>query len=194
MKVKTRIHESRIRQIAVGQNVEIIPNSRPDLQLNGTIDTLASLPVPGEWPNNNQMEFESTISITDGAEMTSQLKPGMQAELRIIVESRNEPVLQIPVQAVLPVGGKFYTYVVTDKGAERRSLTVGKSNDAFTEIMDGVAAGEDVILNPRTHFSNEINQLEQDLTMADEKKEKNAEDEDEEKRMKRRPGAGRPGE
>ncbi len=188
MKVKTRIHESRIRQIAIGQKVEIIPNSRPDLQFNGKIDTLASLPVPGEWPNNNQMEFESSIAITDGTELTSELRPGMQAELRIIVESRNEPVLQLPVQAVLPVAGNFYTYVVTDKGAERRSLTVGKSNDAFTEIMDGVAVGEKVILNPRTHFSNEINQLEQDLT----KEESDGEDDSDRqgKRRKGPPGAG----
>ncbi len=184
MKVKTRIHESRIRQIAVGQEVEIIPNSRPDLQFSGKIDTLASLPVPGEWPNNNQMEFESTIAITDGTQMTSQLKPGMQAELRIIVESRDEPVLQIPVQAVLPVAGNYYTYVATEDGAERRSLTVGKSNDAFTEVMDGVAAGENVILNPRTHFSNEINQLEQDLTKEDEKRE-----DDQEERPDRPPGS-----
>jgi len=187
MRVKTRIHESRIRQIAVGQQVEIIPNARPDLQLNGKIDTLASLPVPGEWPNNNQMEFESTVAITDGPETTSQLKPGMQAELRIIVESRNEPVLQIPVQAVLPIAGRFYTYVMTKEGAERRSLTVGESNDAFTEILDGVAAGEDVILNPRTHFSNEINQLEQELT-----KEENQGDGKSKKRGGVPPGDGPP--
>jgi len=180
MRVKTRIHESRIRQVAVGQEVEIIPNSRPDLTFHGKVDTVASLPVPGEWPNNSQMEFISMVSITDGIEMTSQLKPGMQAELRIIVEERDEPVLQVPVQAVVPVADIFFAYVQTETGSERRTLTVGKSNDAFTEIVDGVASGEKVILNPRTHFSNEINQLEQDLK-------KN------EKEQGGRPGGGWPG-
>ncbi len=75
--------------------------------------------------------------------------------------------------------------MTTEDGAERRSLTVGKSNDAFTEIMDGVAAGENVILNPRTHFSNEINQLEQDLTKEDTKRE-----DDQEERPERPPGSG----
>ncbi len=163
MKINSRIHESRIRQVAVGQDVEIYISSLPDLTFHGRVETVASLPVPGEWPNRNQMEFESSITITDGPEMMKQLKPGMGAELRIIVESRPEPVLQIPVQAVLPLAERYYSYVLTDQGPELRSLTIGKSNDVFTEILDGIAEGEQVILNPRTHFSTEINQLEQDL-------------------------------
>lgn len=163
MKVDARIHESRIRQVKVGQLVEISVSSLPGLDFHGVLESVASLPVPGEWPNNNQMEFESTVTITDPPEMVEQLKPGMGTELRIIVEERDEPVLQIPVQSVLPIAGSFFTYVQTDRGPERRPLAVGKSNDEFMEILDGVAAGENVILNPRTHFSQEINQLEQDL-------------------------------
>lgn len=164
MKVKTRIHESRIRQVKVGQQVEIHVSSLPDLQFHGTVETLATLPVPGAWPNRDQMEYESSITITDDESMTSQLKPGMGAEIRIIVEERDESVVQIPVQAVLPIAGQYFTYVLGDAGPQRRSLSVGLSNDTFTEINDGVAIGENVILNPRTHFSNEINQLEQDLS------------------------------
>jgi HlyD family secretion protein len=164
MKVEARIHESRIRQVKAGQLVEISVSSLPGLNFHGVLETVASLPVPGEWPNNNQMEFESTVTITDPPEMVAQLKPGMGTELRIIVEERNESVLQIPVQSVLPIAGSFFAYVQTKQGPERRPLAVGTSNDEFMEILDGVATGENVILNPRTHFSQEINQLEQDLT------------------------------
>lgn len=163
MKVDARIHESRIRQVRVGQKVEINVSSLPGLEFHGVLDTVASLPVPGDWPNNNQMEFESTVTITDAPDMIEQLKPGMGTELRIIVEERLDPVLQVPVQAILPIAGQFFTYVQTDDGPQRRTLSVGKSNDEFMEIQDGVAVGETVILNPRTHFSPEISQLEQDL-------------------------------
>lgn len=163
MKVAARIHESRIRQVREGQLVDISVSSLPGLQFHGRLDTVASLPVPGDWPNRNQMEFDSVVTIIDSAEMVAQLKPGMGTELRIIVEERDVAVLQIPVQSILSMAGEFFTYVQTDEGPKRRSLMVGKSNDEFMEILDGVASGENVILNPRTHFSQEINQLELDL-------------------------------
>jgi len=164
MKVVARIHESRIRQVKVGQLVEISVSSLPGIRFHGRLDTVAALPVQAAWPNTNQMEFESVITITDDAEMVRQLKPGMGTELRIIIEERNVSVLQVPVQSILPIAGEFFTYVYTDEGPERRSLVVGKSNDEFMEILDGVSTGESVILNPRTHFSQELNQLELDLT------------------------------
>ena len=110
------------------------------------------------------MEFDSVVTIIDSAEMVAQLKPGMGTELRIIVEERDVAVLQVPVQSIVSIAGEFFTYVQTDQGPKRRSLMVGKSNDEFMEILDGVASGENVILNPRTHFSQEINQLELDLS------------------------------
>ena len=164
MKVASRIHESRIRQVKEGQLVDISVSSLPGLEFHGRLDTVASLPVAADWPYRNQMEFESVITIIDSAEMVAQLKPGMGTELHIIVEQRDVAVLQVPVQSILPIAGEFFTYVQTDRGPERRSLVVGKSNDEFMEILDGVAFGENVILNPRTHFSQELNQLELDLT------------------------------
>ncbi len=168
MKVDARIHESRIRQVQVGQLVEISVSSLPGLEFHGILDSVASLPVPGDWPNSSQMEFESTVTITDPPEMVAQLKPGMGTELRIIVEERDSPVLQVPVQSILPIGGSFFAYVQTDDGPQRRSLVVGKSNDEFMEVLDGLAEGEQVILNPRTHFSPEISQLEQELNSREE--------------------------
>jgi HlyD family secretion protein len=164
MKVAARIHESRIRQVKEGQLVDISVSSLPGLQFHGRLDTVASLPVPADWPNRNQMEFDSVVTIIDSAEMVAQLKPGMGTELRIIVEERDVAVLQVPVQSIVSIAGEFFTYVQTDQGPTRRSLMVGKSNDEFMEILDGVASGENVILNPRTHFSQEINQLELDLS------------------------------
>ena len=163
MKVDARIHESRIRQVAVGQLVEISVASLPDLDFHGVLNSLSSVPVPGEWPNTSLMEFEAEITITDPTEMKRQLKPQMTAELRIIVEDRTEAVLQIPVQSVLPLVGQFFAYVLVDGTPERRGLMIGMSNDEFVEVLDGVAVGEQVIMNPRTQFSQEINNLEKQL-------------------------------
>ncbi len=84
----------------------------------------------------------------------------MTAEIRIIVDDRQEDVLQIPVQSVLSIANKFFTYVAKGSEVERRELKVGDANDEYMEIIDGVAEGERVVMNPRTHFSREINELE----------------------------------
>lgn len=160
MKVDARIHESRISRIAVGQPVEIFVDAVEDVSFRGVLDTVSAVPVPGSWPNTDLKEYEAAIRITDSNEMVRKLKPGMTAEIRIIVDDREEDVLQIPVQSALSVADRYFTYVVTDNKSERRELKVGDANDEYIEILDGVSPGEKVVMNPRTHFSREINELE----------------------------------
>ncbi|MCP4174399.1 MAG: HlyD family efflux transporter periplasmic adaptor subunit [Fuerstiella sp.] len=160
MKIDARIHESRISRIVIGQPVEISIDALPTILYHGVLETVSSVPVPGSWPNTDLKEYEAGITITDSPELVRQLKPGMTAEIRIIVDDREEDVLQIPVQSVLSLASKFYTFVATGSEVERRELKVGDANDEYMEIIDGVAEGDTVVMNPRTHFSREINELE----------------------------------
>lgn len=160
MKVDARIHESRISRISLGQPVEIFVAAVEDISFRGVLETVSAVPVPGSWPNTDLKEYEAAIRITDSSEMVRKLKPGMTAEIRIIVDDREEDVLQIPVQSALSVAGKYFSYVIKNKKSERRELKVGDANDEYIEILDGVADGEKVVMNPRTHFSREINELE----------------------------------
>lgn len=160
MKIDARIHESRISRVMLGQPVEISIDALPSTTFHGVLETISSVPVPGSWPNTDLKEYEAGIKITDRADTVRQLKPGMTAEIRIIVDDRQEDVLQIPVQSVLSIANKFFTYVAKGSEIERRELKVGDANDEYMEIIDGVAEGERVVMNPRTHFSREINELE----------------------------------
>ncbi len=160
MKIDARIHESRISRIVMGQPVEISIDALPTIMFHGVLETVSSVPVPGSWPNTDLKEYEAGIRITDAQELVRKLKPGMTAEIRIIVDDREEDVLQVPVQSVLSLASRFYTFVAKGNEVERRELVVGDANDEYMEILDGVAEGEMVIMNPRTHFSREINELE----------------------------------
>ena len=160
MKIDARIHESRISRVMLGQPVEINIDALPSQTFHGVLDTISSVPVPGSWPNTDLKEYEAGIKITDSPEIVRQLKPGMTAEIRIIVDDRQEDVLQVPVQSVLQMADKFFTYVAKGSEVERRELKVGDANDEYMEIIDGVAEAERVVMNPRTHFSREINELE----------------------------------
>jgi hypothetical protein len=127
------------------------------------------VPVPGSWPNTDLKEYEAIIEILDEPARVRKLKPGMTAQVRIIVEDRKQDVLQIPVQSVVSYSGQYFTYVITPKGPERRELKVGDANDEFMEMLDGVADGEAVVMSPRTHFSKELSALEAEINAKTEK-------------------------
>ncbi len=164
MKIDARIHESKISRIVIGQPVEIEVDALPGQPYRGVLATVSSVPTPGSWPNTDLKEYETAIEIKDDIARVKMLKPGMNAECRIIVEDRKEPVLQIPIQAVIATSGHYFSYVAVGSKAERRELKIGDTNDEYMEILDGIAEGESVIMNPRTHFSKELSVLEADLS------------------------------
>lgn len=164
MKIDARIHESKISRVMVGQPVEIAIDALPSEPFRGVLQSVSSVPVPGSWPNTDLKEYQGVIQIKDSPEKVRKLKPGMNAEVRIIVEDRKEDVLQIPVQSVVSFSGRYFTYVGSKSGAERRELKIGDANDEYMEILDGVAEGERVVMSPRTHFAKELSELEARLS------------------------------
>ena len=163
MKADARIHESKISRIEPGLQVEIEVDALPNVLYHGVLESVSSVPVPGSWPNTDLKEYESVIRITDDVKKVRELRPGMNAELRIVVQERDEDVLQAPVQSIINVMGTTFAYVLTPSGPEKRDVKVGDSNDEFMEIIEGLTEGEDVIMNPRTHFADEIAEIEAKL-------------------------------
>ena len=49
---------------------------------------------------------------------------------------------------------------LTEAGPEPREVKLGRSNDVKFVVESGLKEGEQVITNPRTHFSDEIAKLE----------------------------------
>ncbi len=195
MKIDARIHESKISRIVVGQPVEIEVDALPGQPFHGVLSTVASVPTPGSWPNTDLKEYETAIEIKDEISRVRTLKPGMNAECRIIVEDRKEPVLQIPIQAVISTSGHYFTFVPVGGVAERRELRIGDANDEYMEILDGVAEGEFVVMNPRTHFSKELSALEARLSAEAEENRKKFDtpDRDQGRSGGNEPGGGRGG-
>lgn len=175
MKIDARIHESKISRVIVGQPAEIEIDAIPGDPYRGKLQSISSVPIPGSWPNTDLKEYEAAIEILDDPARVRKLKPGMTAQIRIIVEDRKEPVLQVPVQSVVAFSGYYYTYVATKDGAERREIKVGDANDEFIEVIDGVGDGESVVMSPRTHFSKELSALESEKSAEVEKNRVHAE-------------------
>ena len=76
----------------------------------------------------------------------SGLKPGMSAEVEIILE-RHVDVLIIPVTAVVETAQGAFCWVQTAEGTKRRSLELGDSNDNLAEVRTGLQPGEEIVLD-----------------------------------------------
>jgi len=194
MKIDARIHESRISRVMIGQPVEIEIDAIPGDPYRGRLQSISSVPIPGSWPNTDLKEYEAIVEIRDDPARIRKLKPGMTAQIRVVVEDRKDPTLQIPVQSVVSFSGHYYSYVLASAGnaAERRELKVGDANDEYMEILDGVAEGEMVIMSPRTHFSQELAELEAEKSAEAEKNREKLDTPDRKAGAPGGPGAGGP--
>lgn len=163
MKVDARIHESRIGLIQEGLPVLVRVDAVPDKVFHGVVESVASVPSSTNWLNRDLKEYDAVVRITDDVSKSGQLRPGLTAEVEIIVEQRAD-VLQIPIQSAVAVGPKRYVWIIEPEGIERRELVIGATNDRFVEVLDGVAKGERVVMNPRTTFGEQIAELESQMS------------------------------
>lgn len=167
MKVDAKIHESRFAYLKVGQTVDISVEAYPDDVFKGKVTSISAVPVDGQWPNYDIKQYDVAISVEPNPKSKVSLRPGLSCKFEILVRDRPD-VLLIPVQSVVTVGSDSYVFITTKKGHERRLIKTGESNDTDIEILDGVKAGEEVVMNPRTAYADEIADLMKTIETDDE--------------------------
>jgi RND family efflux transporter MFP subunit len=75
-----------------------------------------------------------------------QLREGLTVTVRIIMQEKSD-VLLVPNGAITTQGGQTLVQVVSAGGAvEERAVTTGISNWQYTEVTDGLAEGEQVVV------------------------------------------------
>lgn len=144
MAAAVKIHESAIQRVERGMQARIRVESRPDIELQGTVTRIAVLPDSGQrWMNPDLKLYPANVRIEGVHEW---LKPGMTAEVEILVDEL-EDVVYVPIQAVSPYGDQRVCYVVNALGQpERRVVETGEFNNEYIEIKSGLEAGERVLL------------------------------------------------
>ena len=140
MQVKVGVHESVIDRVKPGYPAVI---TIPDGELSGEILSVASVARPAGWWTGNLVKYDTIVSLPS----RPGLKPGMSAEVEIVLAERRDVVLA-PVSAVLQTPSGSFVWVESVKKVVRREVTIGDTNDIFIEVTDGLDAGEIVVLNP----------------------------------------------
>jgi len=89
--------------------------------------------------------------ISDFVDFPDGLSDGYRVETRIVTWERQN-VLKIPGSAAFRVGEAWNVFVIEGGRARRKTVQIGHRNQTEAEILQGLTAGQDVILHP----SNEL--------------------------------------
>ncbi len=83
----------------------------------------------------------------DPVERRPTLGDNYRVEARIVIWEQAD-ALRAPAGALFQKAGTWQTYVVEGGRAARRSVKIGRSNGVETEVIEGLAVGESVIVYP----------------------------------------------
>jgi len=143
MVVQVKLHESVVKQVADGAPAYATIDAYPDKRLKARVTKIAVMPDrTAWWMPAGAKSYVTQITLD---EAPKGLKPGMSAQVEVLVDDRPD-VLQVPVSSIYVDKGYQVAYVKTPSGLEVRRVDLGLSNDRNVEILSGLEAGETVYL------------------------------------------------
>jgi len=140
MKVEVSLSDSQIKNVAVGQRVEITSDSLPDGEkVEGEVTE-----VSGVATKSSSLD-ESNTTVTIKFNDAKNLRPGATINAVIFYkESKN--VIKVPYSAVMNENGKFYVFTVDNSGKViKKEVQIGTNDDSYYEVTSGLSEGEKII-------------------------------------------------
>ena len=95
----------------------------------------------------DEQRVQVLLRLTGDAKGRQGLGHGYRVVARITLMTVPE-ALSIPVGALFRDGSDWATFVVKDGTADLRRIALGERDDEFAQVVQGLAAGEEVILHP----------------------------------------------
>jgi len=145
LEVHLYVAERFISKIALNQRCEVSLDAYPGDIFRGSIFELS----PTVDAASRTMEIKITVDNSG-----SKLKAGMFAKVRVITETKDS-IVKIPASAMMNRFGEQYVFV-TDKTnpaapvAKKRIIVPGILIDGVLEVSQGLAPGEEIILQGQT--------------------------------------------
>jgi HlyD family secretion protein len=161
-RLRERFRNESYKKVSDGQKATIrVDALGPDRVFEGHVRVKATVASQADsWISDVKLyqtlvmvDFEVLPDGTKKRIANEELTPDMTAEVTITVDTAKEPVLTVPVQAVLggaEMGGKREVFVKNQAGGyDRREVKLGLYNEKVVEIREGLAEGDEVVLNPK---------------------------------------------
>lgn len=153
--VDTQISETVVNKVQVGQPVKISFDALPnDEKIDGTVSYIDAQ----KTLTDNVVTYKTQITFTPKDSQKMHIRSGMTANLEIITSSIKD-ALSLPNQAIkkelVDDVTKYYVRVYdsankTAKAPIKKDIVPGIKGNDFTQILEGLALGDTVILSGGT--------------------------------------------
>jgi multidrug efflux pump subunit AcrA (membrane-fusion protein) len=155
--VKTDLNQIDVARVVKGQKAQVTLDALPDKKFTATVTRVAAAAV-----TVNQRDTFPVEAALDANQDLSAIKPGMTADVRILIEKK-PGVLVLPIEAVVTEKGQSLVHrlVPSPDGKSKIQKTselavvLGARNDREVEIKSGIKEGEQVLIKPPK--ANEVN-------------------------------------
>lgn len=136
------VNEVDIVKINTKQPVMFSLDAYPEKIYKGEILKIAPVAAKKlDRDKNNVVTFEVVVKILENSPL---LKPGMTANIEIIVDSKKN-TLSLPSQYVHQEKTQKFCYIRNGEKIVKQNVTTGISNELETEIRSGLKAGDEVV-------------------------------------------------
>jgi membrane fusion protein (multidrug efflux system) len=135
LKVDFRVPEVYMRQVQVGQSLQVQLDALPGKTFEGKVFAVNPLIDAA----GRAVVIRAMVRNPD-----TSLRPGMFARVRLITRDAQD-ALVLPEQALVPQGDQQFVFRIQDGKAVRTKVEVGQRRDAKVEILSGVAKDDLVV-------------------------------------------------
>ena len=135
LKVDFKVPETFLRQVQVGQAMQIMLDAIPGQTYEGKV--LAINPLVDAA--GRSVVIRAQIRNSNVA-----LRPGMFARVRLLTDLKADSLV-VPEQALVPQGEDQFVFKVVDGRAQRVRVEIGQRREGRVEILRGIAADDVVV-------------------------------------------------
>lgn len=157
---KADLNQIDVAKVKLGQKVTLTLDALPGKTYTATVSKIAPASILPKGKEVEVFPVEATLD-PSGPSGLADIKPGMTADVKIHVETRQN-VLKLPIEAVNKEKGAVFANRVThaQKGKGPPTVRVdikgGLRNDREQEVLSGLAEGDEVLIKPPSAEANEF--------------------------------------
>lgn len=150
LNVALQLSRSDASEVEVDQEVILTYN---DTEFEGTVSEIDPVATQQQTQTGATSQLGAIVTFDSD---TSDLIAGFEIDVDIIVDSQ-EGALVIPVEALnYNENNEPYVFIVNEGIAERADIETGIQSEAIIEVVNGVSAGDQVVLSPGADIEDGI--------------------------------------
>jgi membrane fusion protein (multidrug efflux system) len=141
------VTEKDVGVLKRGQDVTFTVDAFPNREFKGKVDII----YPNLDEHSRMLKVEALIP-----NKSLELKPGLFSRVKVYTGSQKDVVL-IPITSILYEGTKARVFLNENSKARERNLKLGRKYDEMMEIVEGLQAGEQLVVVGQNTLTDGVN-------------------------------------